>query len=111
MLLFVAGCVVRRGQLVSSVQVLESTIPLEPNGYEVGEWVSASGCDYSNSCALNRFAKNHHPLRTSSRRHRLKTRRARGYCNGCEHSPLSATDPRPPSQCPSHRLWNRSKYW
>lgn len=44
-LLALAGCLHREGQLVSSVQVMESTIPLEPGRYTIGEWAEAYGCD------------------------------------------------------------------
>jgi hypothetical protein len=41
------GCVrVHQGELVSSVQLLASTVPVVPGGYEVGPWVAAEGCDY-----------------------------------------------------------------
>lgn len=47
MLLFLVGCVLyRKGQLVSSVQLIPATLPLTQGEYEIGPWVSAEGCDY-----------------------------------------------------------------
>ena len=40
------ACVPLRGELVSSVDLLTSTVPLAPGTYTVGEWVTAKGCDY-----------------------------------------------------------------
>jgi hypothetical protein len=43
------GCVIHTGHLVTSVQLLPSTVPIAPGSYEIGPWVSAEGCDYVNA--------------------------------------------------------------
>lgn len=45
--LVLAGCSAKYGELVSAVDVVPTTAPL-PNGYTLGPWVSAEGCDWLN---------------------------------------------------------------
>jgi hypothetical protein len=45
-LVLFAGCVRHEGELVTSVQVLASTMPVDPDGYQLGPWVAAEACDF-----------------------------------------------------------------
>lgn len=44
-LLSLAACAPKTGELVSAAQLLPSTLPIAPDGYDLGQWVTADGCD------------------------------------------------------------------
>lgn len=50
LLSILAACpTMHTGQLTTDVQLVPSTIPVASDGYQLGPWVEAEGCDYVNT--------------------------------------------------------------